>query len=217
MAEPRVRITTPPGSATPLHTQNTREGDARCLASVSYADTVFRLVAGISGVDDIVAALEHPDRVLRINLQNVTHSAMERFSAILQVPFPELTYLEMSSTITSLPILPDAFLGGSILRLRYLSLERISLPSARGLLLSAGHLTFLSLWELPHSEYLSLDVMVACLPSLASLEHFALDSVSLNLAPIDQVCLRRHASLSLLSPAFPSVALGSTLKVSSPN
>jgi hypothetical protein len=93
---------------------------------------------GFPWVDNILAALEHPNRVLRINIQYVNGFVMKRFSAVMQVPFPELTYLDMSSNALSAPILPDAFLGGSIPRLRFLGLENISLPSVRGLLLSAG-------------------------------------------------------------------------------
>ncbi|KAI0291275.1 hypothetical protein BC826DRAFT_485463 [Russula brevipes] len=125
-------------------------------------------------VDNILAALEHPDRVLRINLQNVTHSVMERFSAVMQVPFPELRHLDMWSNDVSDPVLPDAFLGGSIPCLRFLSLECISFPSVGRLLLSAGHLAILSLRELPHSGYISPDAMVACLSSLTRLETFRL-------------------------------------------
>jgi hypothetical protein len=89
----------------------------------------------------------------------------------MQVPFPELTHLDMWSNDESVPVLPDAFLGGSsIPRLRFLGLERISFPSVGRLLLSAGHLVFLSLWELPHSGYISPDAMVACLSSLTRLE-----------------------------------------------
>ncbi|KAI0289335.1 hypothetical protein BC826DRAFT_612084 [Russula brevipes] len=120
-------------------------------------------------VDNIVAALEHPDRVLRIKLGNVRKSAMERFSAVMQVPFPELTHLDMWS-YDELPVLPEAFLGGSIPRLRFLSLERISFPPVGRLLLSASHLTFLSLLYLPPSRYISPDAMAASLFSLTSLE-----------------------------------------------
>ncbi|KAI0291277.1 hypothetical protein BC826DRAFT_1106032 [Russula brevipes] len=130
-------------------------------------------------VDNIIAALEHPDRVFRIELENVTNSATERFSAVMQVPFPELTHLDMWSNDASVPVLPEAFLGGSsISRLQFLGLERISFPSVGRLLLSAGHLAILSLWELPHSGYISPDAMVACLSSLTRLEILRLGFLS---------------------------------------
>ncbi|KAI0289334.1 hypothetical protein BC826DRAFT_1107056 [Russula brevipes] len=125
-------------------------------------------------LDNIVAALEHPDRVLQINLGNVTKPAMERFSAAMQVPSPELTHLNLWSIDVSVPVLPDAFLGGSIPHLQFLSLEGISFPSVGRLLLSASHLAFLSLWDLPHSGYVSPDAMVGCLSSLTRLETLCL-------------------------------------------
>jgi len=116
------------------------------------------------GMDNIIATLENSSRVSRIWLQSVPGWVWERFTAAMQVPFPELTDLEVSHE--SIPVLPDSFLGGSAPRLR--SLELCSVPP-RKLLLSASHLVNLSLWNL-HSKYILPDGMVACLSSLIRLE-----------------------------------------------
>jgi hypothetical protein len=47
------------------------------------------------GVDNIVATLEHSDRMVEISLQNVGGSALEKVLAAMHVPFPKLTRLEL--------------------------------------------------------------------------------------------------------------------------
>ncbi|KAI0291276.1 hypothetical protein BC826DRAFT_1106031 [Russula brevipes] len=101
--------------------------------------------------DNILAALEHRHRVCHIKLWDVP-------------------ILEIWSKDSSMAVLPDSFLGGSAPRLRSLVLNGVPFPTPRKLLLSASHLTFLSLWCLPHSGYISPDAMVACLSSLTRLE-----------------------------------------------
>ena len=49
--------------------------------------------APVIGVDNIIAALEHHDRVRHIELWGVTHSLLGRLAAVIQEPFPELTFL----------------------------------------------------------------------------------------------------------------------------
>ncbi|KAI0285703.1 hypothetical protein BC826DRAFT_1109169 [Russula brevipes] len=124
--------------------------------------------------DNVIAALEHHDRVRQIFLGAVPNPVWETLAAAMQVPFPELISLWLLSD-RSMPVLfPDVFLGGSAPRLKTVCLEGIPFPAVRNLLLSASDLVNLSLWRLPHSGYISPALMVACLSSLNRLESLEL-------------------------------------------
>jgi hypothetical protein len=159
------------------------------------------------GPDNIIAALEHSDRVCSIHLHQFPSSAWEGLAAAMQVPFPELTHLDLwwSSGNTFTPLLPDSFLGGSAPRLRTLKLRDIPFPALPNLLLSASDLVTLSISRLPHPGYISPEAMVACLSSLNRLQTLSfLDSNRLDLAPTSPVHLHRHVLSSPLSPTSPS-------------
>ncbi|KAI0284175.1 hypothetical protein BC826DRAFT_973438 [Russula brevipes] len=116
----------------------------------------------IKPLDNIIAALEHRDRVRHISITNVP-GAWEMLAAAMQVPFPELTYLELGLYGTSV-----SFLSGVCApRLRTLELKDIPFPAVRNLILSAGDLVNLTL--LPHL-FASPESVVACLSSLKRLE-----------------------------------------------
>ena len=124
-------------------------------------------------MDNVIALLEHSDRIrqLSIFLNPYTTREIENLWTAMQAPFPELTDLELGLYWPSyLPVLPDSFLGGSATRLRYLFLESIPFPGIPKLLLSATHLVRLSLSNIPHSGYFSPEAMVTCLSALTSLE-----------------------------------------------
>jgi hypothetical protein len=90
-------------------------------------------------------------------------------------PFPELTSLELSSSQQrNVPVLPGSFLGGSAPRLRLLNLEGIPYPSIGHLLLSTTNLVRLSLRRIPHSGYISPEIIVPCLSALVRLESLEL-------------------------------------------
>ena len=91
-----------------------------------------------------------------------------------QVPFPELTYLQLSSFDETPPVIPDSFLGGSAPRLRDFNLDGIPFPGFPSLLLSATHLVQLRLTDIPHSGYISPEAIVALLCALSSLEELSL-------------------------------------------
>ncbi|KAI0298244.1 hypothetical protein BC826DRAFT_120765 [Russula brevipes] len=129
--------------------------------------------------DDIIAALEHHDRVRKISLRAVSNSVWETLVTALQMPFPELTSLSLwpgsgDRRDISVPVLPNSFLGGSAPRLQILSLGGIPFPAVQNLLLSASDLVDLNLLCLPHSGYISPASMVACLSSLNRLKSFRL-------------------------------------------
>jgi hypothetical protein len=125
-----------------------------------------------SDEDNIVAALEHRDRVCEIKLRrHFTRSQSEKFVSLMQEPFPALTKLRIGSfplARDEIPVLPDLFLGGSVPHLRFLYLESISFPALPNLLLSASDLVYLYLNSAP-SGYISPE-MPAALSALSKLE-----------------------------------------------
>jgi len=131
--------------------------------------------------DNIVAALEHNDRVCDIYLGQVSSSQWDRVMAEMQKPFPVLTYLYVDAIndseadeVSPMQTIPDSFLGGSAPELRNFHLYRIPFPGLVKLLPSATHLVELELWEIPHSGYISPEAMATALSALTSLESFGL-------------------------------------------
>jgi hypothetical protein len=84
------------------------------------------------GMDNIIAALGHRDRICRINLWRVPSSYFENVLAALERPFPELTRLLLGFEDEVALVDPDLFLGGSVLRLQTLWLDNIPLPGFIG-------------------------------------------------------------------------------------
>lgn len=94
-------------------------------------------------MDNIIAALEHNDRVCRIDLWRVPSSQWEAVLAAMQQPFPALTRLQLEFNDETTPVLPYSFLGGSTPRLQRLFLNGVPLPGLPKLLLSATDLVYL--------------------------------------------------------------------------
>ena len=146
-----------------------------CTAKTPVRDTLdvwprFPLVISDStglteGVDNIVTALERRDRVHAIHLIQANSSAVENVLAVMQEPFPELTFLQLLSYGEPVPTVPDSFLGGSFPRLRFLVF-----PGLPKLHLSATHLLVLRLSNIPHSGYISPYAMVSALSTLICLQ-----------------------------------------------
>ncbi|KAH9160765.1 hypothetical protein EDB89DRAFT_2235528 [Lactarius sanguifluus] len=95
--------------------------------------------------EDVLAALEHRDRVhvLSLNMPYPLAVAMA-----IQKPFPALTHLRLTSIIGPTTVLPDAFLGGYAPRLQEIKLRGVSFPAAPTLLLSACDLVDINLSSL---------------------------------------------------------------------
>jgi hypothetical protein len=117
---------------------------------------------------NIIAALERNDRVCQITLKPGLQ--WEKVLDAMQVPFPALTCLVLSSDIGIVPVVPDSFMDGSAPRLQYLLLERVPIPGLPKVLLSAIDLVCLTLRFIPHSGYISPEAMVTCLSTLPRLE-----------------------------------------------
>jgi F-box-like len=124
---------------------------------------------------NVIAALGQSNRVCQVFLLRLMGWQLEEVLAVTQVPFPELTDLHLSSYDETPPVIPDSFLGGSALRLRYFKLSGIPFPGFPKLLSSATHLVRLRLSNIPHSGYFSPEAMVALLSVLSSLRIFYLE------------------------------------------
>jgi hypothetical protein len=150
------------------------------------------------GVDNILAALEHYDRICELNLFPVASLQMEEVIAAMQQPFPALTCLELEPDLyeTQSVVIPASFLGGSAPRLRTLRLNSISFPGLPKLLLSATHLVHLDLQSIPHSGYISPYAMVTSLSVLTRLENLRIGFASPRSRP-DQKS-RRPSTRTLL-------------------
>ena len=141
----------------------------------------------IEDVDDLIAALEQPDRVHLIDLTITTSDS--RADEVLQkmkVPFPALTHLKLIGP--ELPyegddhegiLLPRGFLGGSTPCLQHLHFNAVNatlfqeLPS---LLLSARGLISLRLEDIPDCfGYISPEEMVRGLAGLTKLRTLSIN------------------------------------------
>ena len=130
------------------------------------------------GMDNIIVALEHNDRVCEIDLEFATNSSLVEVLTAMWQPFPALTDLVLRSwgqdDHETHPIVPESFLGGSAPRLQLLRLQKIPFPGLTKLLLSATDLVNLDLLNIPHSGYISPEALVDCLSTLTRLESLLL-------------------------------------------
>ncbi|KAH9013163.1 hypothetical protein EDB83DRAFT_2680385 [Lactarius deliciosus] len=123
--------------------------------------------------DELNAALEHPDRVRRIDLSIASSEVFEAVEA-MNVPFPVLTHLELTGHKEELRpkdmlYLSDRFLGGSAPCLQHLSLESAALDDLPKLLLSARDLVSLRLEDFPPWGCISPEEIVGGLAGLTRL------------------------------------------------
>ena len=119
------------------------------------------------GSDNIIAALEHKDRICRLLFFKMPSLEMDKVLPALQQPLPALTFLFFDSNVET----PASFLGGSAPALQSIHVRSIPFLGLPKLLLSATHLQTLDLWNISHSGYISPDAMVACLSVLTRLEN----------------------------------------------
>ena len=128
----------------------------------------------LSGTDNVIAALGQSNRVCQVIL-HLASWQLEEVLAPMQVHFPELMDLRLFSDDETPPVIPDSFLDGSAPRLEFFLLSGIPFPGFPKLLLSANRLVYLELFDMPHSGYISPEVMVALLSALSSLDTFSLE------------------------------------------
>ena len=128
-----------------------------------------------SRMDNIIAALGQSNRVCRVSLWSLADRQLEQVLAAMQVPFPELAVLQLSSNGEALAVIPDWFLDGSAPRLRHFTLDGIPFPGLPKLLSSAARLVDLHLFRIPHSGYISPESIVALISVLPRLEWLYLE------------------------------------------
>ena len=122
--------------------------------------------------DNVIAALGQSNRVCQVRLSGLR---LDKVLAAMQVPFPELTELKLSSFDGNKTAIPDTFLGGSAPRLRIFALDSIPFRGLPKLLLSATHLVELYLRRMSHSGEISPEAIVPILSMLSSLESLTLE------------------------------------------
>jgi hypothetical protein len=88
-------------------------------------------------MDNIIAALGQSNRVREVFLWDLAGWQLEKVSAAMRVPFPELIDLQLGSNGETVLVIPDSFLHGSAPRLRIFELSGIPFPGLPKLLLSA--------------------------------------------------------------------------------
>jgi hypothetical protein len=125
------------------------------------------------GEGNVVAALQHPDRVCHVHL-DIKGSQLGKMAKVMKKPFPVLTRLFISSNEGNAPVLPAKFLEGSAPRLQSMSLFGIPFPALPMLLLSTSDLVNLHLDNIPPTGYISPEKIVACLAALPRLESFTI-------------------------------------------
>ena len=149
---------------------------------------------------NITAALGQNKRVREVDLR-IRSWQLEEVLAPMQVPFPELTDLQLWSYGETPPVIPDSFLGGSAPRLRSLTLHSIPFPGLPKLLLSATRIVELHLYGIPHSGYFSPQAIVDPLSVLSNLETLHLEFQSPQSRPNWEI-----QSLSSPKSILPSLA-----------
>ena len=124
---------------------------------------------------DFDAAIVHPSRVREISL-SLTRPQLQRLIPAMQEQFPALIHLLLYSPYKGDSLaLPDGFLGGSAPRLQSLWLGHIPFPALPKFLLSATDLVYLTLFQMPHSGYISPEAIVTGLAVMASLKSLFID------------------------------------------
>jgi F-box-like len=121
------------------------------------------------GLENVIAALECRKRISLIFIFDVTGgSALQKSIAAMLEPFPVLMECHLISTSkpVSVPVLPESFLGGSAPLLVMFELRGIPFPTFPNFVLSSTQIRYLYLDDIPHSGYISPDVMVTCLAAL---------------------------------------------------
>jgi hypothetical protein len=129
--------------------------------------------------DNLIAALEHPNRVRGIFLSSMS-LPLERLVAVMQEPFPamDFLFLQIKGTVSALPIVPNTFLGGSAPRLRSLTLDGIPFPTLPQLLLSSNDLVDLALDRIPQNGYISPEAMATCISASTRLTNLSIGFIS---------------------------------------
>jgi hypothetical protein len=158
--------------------------------------------------DNVIAALEHHDRVCQIDIGLPrSQPEFERFTTVMQGPFPVLTSLNIWSEPQGegppvngamLRQLPNTFLAGSAPRLQSLTLTGVPFPTLPQLFSSLSFNDLSKLWfqNIPDLGYISPDAMATGLSALTGLttlciafQEFHLDRITRHPPPFTRLIL----------------------------
>jgi hypothetical protein len=129
---------------------------------------------------NVIAALEHRDRVHQITL-GVGSLEVEKLANAMQEPFPRLTHLGLHYPVnaaTPAAALPATFLGGSAESLQSLVLHNIPFPALPNLLSSTSGLVLLELHSIPNTGYFPPEALATGLSALTKLKALVIDFAS---------------------------------------
>lgn len=160
------------------------------------------------GEDNILATLEHHDRVCHIEIWNISSSLWEMVLPLMQKPFPMLKNLCLRYTDEMASVVPDFFLGGSAPQLRKLNLEGISFPGLPNLLSSTTDLVDLELLDIPDFGYIAPEEMVTCISTLTRLDSLQIDFKSPRRRPEWGRQRTKSSSTRALLPSLTYFAFG---------
>ena len=153
-------------------------------------------------LSNIIAALQHSDRISQVIIENAIGPALEKLAAVIQEPFPTLRDFDLSSFDESVPVFPETFSAGSAPRLRSLSLFGIPFLTSHKFILSIIHVESLYLLNIPNSGYIAREAMVTFLAALPNLKRVYIGfrsppprPIQTNRSPLTRVILPALTSL----------------------
>ena len=137
---------------------------------VVYCDNLSSAVDE-KGLSNVIAALEHRDRISGVRIYNANGPALEKLAAFIQEPFPTLRIFQLGSFDESVPVFPETFSGGSAPHLRSLFLSGIPFLTSHKFILSITQVESLYLVDIPNSGYITPEEMVTFLAALSNLKN----------------------------------------------
>jgi hypothetical protein len=177
------------------------------MISNSFDSPKPHLAPSLEDASQVIAALEHRDRVWWIHLQDLPSALLEKLATTMQETLPTLKYLRLwaDDETQAAPVLPEGFLGGSAPCLDTFGLRGISFPELPKLLLSANDLVQFALEKIPDSGYISPETMAAALSTCTKLEMLVIEFLSEDPHPdgpdptSQEITSITHASLPALT------------------
>ena len=126
------------------------------------------------GLSNVIAALEHSDRISEVYIFNINGPALEKITAVMQKPFPILISFQLTSIDESVPVFPETLSAGSAPRLRFFYLSGIPFSTSHKFVLSISQVESLYLLNIPNSGYISPEIMVTFLAALPNLKNLSI-------------------------------------------
>jgi hypothetical protein len=129
--------------------------------------------------DEIVAALQKPDRISMIHL-TLTEQLLDKLATLTPKPFPTLEVLELTTQSEAILVLPDQSFCREAPRLHTLRTAKTAFLALPQLLSSAKNLVSLQLGSLPCNGFIPPDVLITNLSEMDSLQMFHIHFLSPN-------------------------------------